>query len=117
MEKTHFESAEDIFDNANKYSHVDLKGLHVHIGSQITDPKPFVTSLNKVLEFIESSNINIEWLNIGGGFGIIYDEEEKSTTAQEFAKRYFRSLRASRSRLYWSREGLLWVIAACLCAR
>ena len=81
-----FEVAEEIFDNANKYSHVDLKGLHVHIGSQITDPKPFVTSLNKVLEFIETSNIDIEWLNIGGGFGIVYDEEEKATTAQEFAK-------------------------------
>lgn len=81
-----FKVAEDIFDNANKYSHVDLKGLHVHIGSQITDPKPFVTSLNKVLEFIETSNIDIEWLNIGGGFGIIYDEEEKATTAEAFAK-------------------------------
>ena len=79
-----FKTAEDIFDNANKYSHVDLKGVHVHIGSQITDPEPFVISLKKVLEFIERSNITIEWLNLGGGFGIIY-KEEKATTAEEFA--------------------------------
>ncbi|HPN73472.1 MAG TPA: diaminopimelate decarboxylase, partial [Candidatus Omnitrophota bacterium] len=36
-----FETVEEIFDNSNKYSHVSLKGLHVHIGSQITDPAPF----------------------------------------------------------------------------
>ncbi|MFH1836962.1 MAG: diaminopimelate decarboxylase [Candidatus Omnitrophota bacterium] len=79
-----FKTAEDIFDNTNKYSHVLLKGIHVHIGSQITDTEPFVASLSKILEFIDSRNINIEWLNIGGGFGIVYNEE-KTTTAQEFA--------------------------------
>lgn len=79
MEKT-----EEIFDNANKYSHVELKGLHVHIGSQITDTAPFVGSLKKVLGFIDKSRIDIEWLNLGGGFGIVYDKE-KGTTAQEFA--------------------------------
>ncbi|MFH1411766.1 MAG: diaminopimelate decarboxylase [Candidatus Omnitrophota bacterium] len=80
-----FKTAEDIFDNANKYPHVMLKGIHVHIGSQITDITPFVTSLKKVMKFIEEGNIAIEWLNIGGGFGIVYNEE-KTTTAQEFAK-------------------------------
>jgi diaminopimelate decarboxylase len=80
-----FEEAEEIFDNANKYSNVDLKGIHVHIGSQITDAKPFVSTVNKVLEFIDKSRINIKYLNLGGGFGIIYDKEEAATTAQEFA--------------------------------
>ncbi|MDD4956572.1 MAG: diaminopimelate decarboxylase [Candidatus Omnitrophica bacterium] len=76
--------AEEIFDNDNKYSHVDLKGLHVHIGSQITDPAPFVSAITKVLAFIEKSNINIEWLDLGGGFGIVYGKE-KTTTAADFA--------------------------------
>jgi len=80
-----FKTAEDIFDNANKYSHVKLKGVHVHIGSQITDSAPFVSSIKKVLNFLEESNIKIEWLNLGGGFGIVYGEE-KATTADEFAK-------------------------------
>ncbi len=79
-----FDMAEEIFDNANKYSHVELKGLHVHIGSQITDTKPFMTSLKKVLEFVDKRSIDIEWLNIGGGFGIIYNDE-KLTTARDFA--------------------------------
>jgi diaminopimelate decarboxylase len=79
-----FKEAEEIFDNANKYSSVDLKGVHVHIGSQITDTKPFVSTVNKVLEFIDKSRINIKYLNLGGGFGIVYDKEE-ATTAQGFA--------------------------------
>jgi len=78
------ETAEDIFDNANKYSNVSLKGIHVHIGSQITESAPFVAALKKVLNFIDKSGIEIEWLNLGGGFGIIYDKEE-ATTAREFA--------------------------------
>ena len=80
-----FERTEDIFDNANKYPNVELKGVHVHIGSQITDTAPFVKSLTKVLEFIDKSNIGIEWLNLGGGFGITYNDE-KITTAQDFAE-------------------------------
>jgi diaminopimelate decarboxylase len=80
-----FKTAEEIFDSSNKYPHVSLKGLHVHIGSQITDTGPFVTSLKKVTEFIDKSGINIEWLNIGGGFGIVY-KEEKATTADKFAR-------------------------------
>ena len=79
-----FNLTEEIFDNANKYSHIELKGVHVHIGSQITDTAPFVKSLTKVLEFIDKSNIGIEWLNLGGGFGITYNDE-KLTTAQDFA--------------------------------
>ncbi len=79
-----FATAEDIFDNANKYSNVDIKGVHIHIGSQITDPAPFVATIKKVLDFLEKGNITVEWLNLGGGFGIVYGQEEP-TTAQEFA--------------------------------
>ena len=79
-----FKSAEDIFDNANRYSNLSIEGIHVHIGSQITEPKPFVESLKKVLEFIDNSKIQVTTLNIGGGFGIVY-KDEKASTAQEFA--------------------------------
>ena len=79
-----FKLTEEIFDNANKYSSIELKGIHVHIGSQITDVQAFVSSAKKVLEFIDRSNIRIEWLDLGGGFGIVYSDE-KTTPAQEFA--------------------------------
>lgn len=79
-----FKKAEEIFDNENKYPHISLKGIHVHIGSQITEVKPFVEAVRKILKFLDKSSIDIEWLNLGGGFGIIYDKE-KATTAKAFA--------------------------------
>jgi len=79
------EEAEEIFDNANKYSHIEIKGIHVHIGSQITETDAFVSSLKKVLDFIDRNNIQIDYLNLGGGFGIVYGKE-KAATAKEFAK-------------------------------
>lgn len=80
-----FETVEEIFDNSNKYSHVSLKGLHVHIGSQITDPAPFSEALKKVIEFVDRSGIELEWLNIGGGFGIDYGPE-KAVEASRIAE-------------------------------
>ncbi|MFH1847301.1 MAG: diaminopimelate decarboxylase [Candidatus Omnitrophota bacterium] len=79
-----FKSVEDIFDNANKYSHVQLNGIHIHIGSQITETEPFVETIKKVLNFIDKSGIKVEWLNLGGGFGIVYNTE-KAMTARDFA--------------------------------
>jgi len=80
-----FTVAEEIFDNANKYSNVVLNGIHLHIGSQITETAPFVVAIKKVLKFIDEKSIDIKWINLGGGFGIVYDKEN-STSAKEFAE-------------------------------
>ncbi|MBD3295840.1 MAG: diaminopimelate decarboxylase, partial [Candidatus Omnitrophica bacterium] len=80
-----FKQADEVFDNANKYPHVNLKGVHLHIGSQITSPEPFVKALKKVLDFLDSSSIQIEYLNIGGGFGIAYEKKDEPSTARELA--------------------------------
>lgn len=81
-------SAYRIFAEADRYKGVELAGLHVHIGSQITEPKPFVAALKKALAFIDRVNARktgIRWLNIGGGLGIIYRNEQPQT-AQQFAR-------------------------------
>lgn len=60
-------------------SHIDVCGVHAHIGSQLTDVTPFVDSLKKVvalLETLKSQGIDIRYLNIGGGLGITYAEEK-----------------------------------------
>jgi len=79
-----FKTAEDIFDNSNLYSNLNIAGLHIHIGSQITESRPYITAIKKVLGFIKNSRINVRVLNIGGGLGIIYSKE-KPQTAAEFA--------------------------------
>lgn len=64
---------------ASELNNVAVKGIHMHIGSQITDVAPFFAALEKVAELIESlrrSGIHPEYLDIGGGLGITYDKEE-----------------------------------------
>lgn len=78
-----------IFKAQKKYSHVKINGVHIHIGSQITSGAPFVGAIKKVVSFIEelrAEGIGIEYLDIGGGLGIIY-KDENPQTAQEYADR------------------------------
>lgn len=66
------------FTTAASLSNVEIIGVHAHIGSQLTQVSPFVESLKKVVELIETlkgRGIPIRYLNIGGGLGITYSDE------------------------------------------
>lgn len=69
----------DIMSEASKMSHVKAVGIHCHIGSQIFDLDPFELAARVMLNFIaeikEKLGIEIEELNLGGGFGIKYVPE------------------------------------------
>ncbi len=80
-------SARRIFKSRHKYMNVRLNGLHYHIGSQITTGKPFINATKKVIEFLNilrQDGITLEYLDIGGGMGIIYKDEHPQT-AQVYA--------------------------------
>ena len=82
-------SARQILLLRRGFSHLKITGLHIHIGSQITESAPFVAAINKVVKFVkglEKEGIKLEYLNIGGGLGIIYDKETPQT-AQKFANK------------------------------
>ena len=56
-----------------------LVGIGFHIGSQITEIEPFVESLNKILEFadlMEASGVRLRHIDVGGGLGIRYRDEQ-----------------------------------------
>jgi len=92
-----FSSAQKILFLGKNLVNLNIRGIHIHIGSQITDSGPFVEAINKVTAFISKlkiQGINIEYLNIGGGLGIIY-RNEKPQTADEFALKVLPMLRAS----------------------
>ncbi|MEW6527501.1 MAG: diaminopimelate decarboxylase [Spirochaetota bacterium] len=58
-------------------SHVQLTGLHVHIGSQITEVEPFEEACNRALEVmtkLKGMGVECTTLNLGGGFGIQYND-------------------------------------------
>lgn len=54
---------------------IHLRGLHFHVGSQITDMKPFsmlCDSVNGLLDYFDRHDIHFEMINVGGGLGIDY---------------------------------------------
>ena len=82
-----FNTTRWIFFNSGKFPHLRLRGVHIHIGSQIVESGPFVNAIRRTRDFIESLRalgVKIEYFNIGGGLGIIY-KNEKPQTAQDYA--------------------------------
>ena len=70
-----------------RFTNLNICGLHIHIGSQITKSEPFVAAIKKVTNSIrrlQDKAVALEYLNIGGGLGIIYDRETPQT-AQVYA--------------------------------
>lgn len=61
--------------------HLDFKGIHCHIGSQIFEVDPFVMAADIMMEFISAlwrtTGIAVEELNLGGGLGVSYTDEEE----------------------------------------
>ncbi len=81
-------SARELLKKSHELQHIDIIGLHIHIGSQIISSEPFIKAIKRVKEFIDelkADNIQISYLDIGGGLGIIY-KDEKPQTAQQFAE-------------------------------
>ena len=79
-----------LFVRANrKLRNLNVTGVHIHIGSQITKTGAYVEALKKIgvlIGKLRESGLNITSLNIGGGLGIIYSNEKPSTPAEFAAK-------------------------------
>jgi diaminopimelate decarboxylase len=63
---------------ASSLEHIDVVGIDCHIGSQITEAKPFedaLKSLERLIKELMALGIKIKYLDMGGGLGITYDAE------------------------------------------
>jgi diaminopimelate decarboxylase len=72
------ERAIEEFKAASALNHIDVVGVHKHIGSQLTEVTPFVEALKKVLGLVQAlkeQGIDVRYINIGGGLGITYSDE------------------------------------------
>lgn len=70
--------AERIYKSAHLYPNIRFIGLDCHIGSQLTELEPFMQTSKKMLHLLDSlqsQNLEIEHLDLGGGLGIRYNEE------------------------------------------
>ena len=63
-----------VYEHAARMSHIEIVGVQMHIGSQITAAKPFASAIAKVVPLLRhlKSKYDIRFLSIGGGMGIIY---------------------------------------------
>ncbi|MDB6022740.1 MAG: lysA [Pedosphaera sp.] len=70
-----FEKIEDTYARALKLKNLRLRGLQMHIGSQLTSVEPFEEAVRKVLPLVQrlKDRYKLEFLSIGGGLGIVYE--------------------------------------------
>ena len=69
-----FEQIEGVYARASKLKNLRLRGLQMHIGSQITEVSPFEQAVRKVLPLVTrlKEKHGLEFFSIGGGLGIVY---------------------------------------------
>ncbi len=91
------DDAERIYTTSQGLKHIRFTGLDCHIGSQLTELGPFAQASDRILSLvnrIESKGIEIEHLDLGGGLGIRYHDEEPPSIQE-----YVESLCANISQL------------------
>lgn len=80
---------------------LDIRGVDVHIGSQILDVEPYKLALERTLELVDELKrygIDLEYIDLGGGFGVSY-EGEPGPGAADFASALLPELKRSNLRL------------------
>lgn len=82
--------AMEIIKKASALQHVEVIGVHCHIGSQIFDVEPFCEAARVMMNFMadvrETLGLELEALNLGGGFGIRYVPEDKPIPYDQYMK-------------------------------
>ncbi len=78
-----FEEIEGVYERASKLKNIKLRGLQMHIGSQLTSVGPFEAAVKKVLPLVGklSERHGLEFFSIGGGLGIVYNSALASGSA------------------------------------
>ena len=67
----------NLLNYSKKSKYLNLKCLSVHIGSQITSYKPYEKTLGIIKKIIHKSNYKFQYIDLGGGMGITYENEKK----------------------------------------
>lgn len=74
-----FERAPSVYQYAHSLDNLEVRGIDCHIGSQLTDMSPFIDATDRLLSLIDnlkSQGINIRHLDVGGGLGVVYKDEQ-----------------------------------------
>jgi diaminopimelate decarboxylase len=77
--------ARETYHLARSLSHLEIVGLDCHIGSQLTKTSPFkdaIARLGELTRSLVADGITIKYVDIGGGLGIPYNQEDPPTPAE-----------------------------------
>ena len=74
----------EIVKYCKKSKNIDLKCLSVHIGSQILDHKPYEKMLKVIDNILGKVNYKFEFIDLGGGMGISYDDNSKKLNYEKY---------------------------------
>ncbi len=74
------ERAAQVYERASKMPSITVRGVQMHIGSQITEAAPFVAAIEKIAPLVSElkSKYAIEFFSVGGGLGIAYESSVAS---------------------------------------
>jgi len=81
--------AEAVYERARAHANLEVLGVSCHIGSQLLDVNPIFEALDKVLALVErlrAAGHRITHLDLGGGLGIAYREEDPAPEIRTFAE-------------------------------
>jgi diaminopimelate decarboxylase len=99
------EEARSLYARASEKGALTIAGVSAHIGSQITDMKPFTAAMERVAELVQTLRADghaIEYVDAGGGLGIDYKNENATGFAEsvaEYAEALLRPLRGLKVHL------------------
>jgi len=81
--------AERLYRTAASLPGIVVRGVDAHIGSQILDVEPYVLAVTRILELVQQlkrGGIELEFIDVGGGFGVSYsDDDEAGPAPEDFA--------------------------------
>ena len=74
------------YKDIKKFKNLKVDAISVHIGSQILSDKPYKKTLLVLLRVIKDLKLNIKYVDLGGGFGISYNKNDKLISLKKYAK-------------------------------
>jgi diaminopimelate decarboxylase len=76
--------AERAVERVRESRHLELVGLHAHIGSQIFELEPYVKAIEVIADFCDAVDLQPELLNVGGGLGIAYLDSDEPPEIDDY---------------------------------
>ena len=74
------------YKNIKQFKYLKINAVSVHIGSQILSDTPYKKTLDVLSKVIRDLNIKLKYVDLGGGFGIKYNQKDKQVNLNNYAK-------------------------------